>query len=378
MVRKWIARGFSTRLPYFQDDSQRMSEPSKIHRKRRRWFRRLLAGVAILIFVWQAVGFVIAYGYLNAGYHHPEPHETPTDHGLSFQEVSIPVEVEGQGTINLAGWLIPADSLADNFQDGAIVLMVHGFASGKAKIWTDEEIDYAASLLEQGGESLARGGFHVLMIDFRNYGGSDDAEAISLGSREADDILAALRFIREQLPKTDLVIDPARIGLRAPSMGGAASIFAIAKSSGDRGGGDGQQVGALWLDSTFANADDAVTDFLTHHGVLPFLLPPIKFWLQQLSGLRLSDTRPVDLIDQVKCPTMIVHSRDDTMIRVDHFFALQRATQSMPNVTTWLIDTHQHHRLWLNPEYLDRQLEFFRSHIGKQTDAAELADRESQ
>ena len=314
--------------------------------------------IAILLLAWQSIGFLVAYRFLYKDYHSPLPFESPDAHGISFREVKIPVEVAKGQTIFLSGWFLPADETGVDFQQGAVVLMLHGFGSAKGKVWTDPENGYAASLMDQGAESLVRGGFHVLMLDFRNFGGSEDYGQITLGLKETEDVVAAVHFIVNELPRTEPHIDPTRVGIRAPSMGAATTILALADREGSP-----LPVQAIWLDSGFATADGAVTDFLSHHGFSGVFLPPIKFWLQRLSGARLADVQPVRKIESLGCNVMLVHSEDDTMIRVDHFFQLQQATASMPNVECWLVDTHQHHRLWLNPEYHRRQLEFFRRHL---------------
>lgn len=323
---------------------------------RNKWIRRTLGLTLLLLFSWQAVGFAVAYSFLMADYHDPQPFESPDARGLQFREVSIPVEVEPGRSIKLSGWLLPADESAANFQDGAIVLMVHGFGSGKGKVWTNEKTGYRGSLLDQGAESLMRGGFHVLMLDFRNFGDSEDFGLISLGLHESSDVVAAVNFIVNELPKTDLKIDPNRIGIRSPSMGAAATVLALADHPE-------LPVNAVWLDSGFATAEQAVSDFLQHRGVPRLFLPPVKFWMQTFSGANLADVAPVQRIGSLTCPVMLVHSEDDTMIRVDHFLQLREATASMPQIETWMMDTQQHHRLWLDPIYHPRQLAFFQQHL---------------
>ena len=92
---------------------------------------------------------------------------------------------------------------------------------------------------------------------------------------------------------------------------------------------------------------------------------PTKFWMQTLSGARLSDVVPLRCIEDLECPVMIAHSEDDLIISVDHFYQLRDATAEKANVETWLLDTQMHHRLWLDPDYHPRQLEFFRKHLAK-------------
>lgn len=350
----------SAEEPEAMTESRSRGQNGKFRWSRSVWprptLRRLIAVALVIFFVWQAIGFAVAYSFINADYHNPQPFQSPDMLGLDFQEVSIPVEVQPGRTIKLSAWLLPADESADNFQGGAVVLMVHGFGSAKGKVWTNEATGYRASLLEQGAESLVRGGFHVLMLDFRNFGGSEDFGKITLGLRESEDVVAAVNFIAEQLPKTELTIDPQRIGIRAPSMGAATTVIALANHPE-------LPVRAVWLDSAFATANQAVADFLKHRNVPVLFLPPIKFWMQKLSGQKLGEIEPLSRIGSITCPAMIVHSEDDTMIRVDHFLKLREATAAMPNFETWMIDGQQHHRLWLDPDYHGRQLEFFKRHL---------------
>jgi alpha-beta hydrolase superfamily lysophospholipase len=272
-------------------------------------------------------------------------------------DVTIPVpgvRDDRGGPLQLAGWFLPADPAADEFQNGAVVVLTHGFNSAKGKVWTDPSIGYRGSLFDQAASSLVDAGFHVLMFDFRNHGGSGDAGTVSLGLRESVDVMAAVRFAAVELPKTDVPIDPDRIGVRAPSMGAVATILAAAKL--DRSG----RIKAIWCDSPFATANHAISDFLTYAGVPRLLLPPVKFWLQQLAGVRLDDLRPIDHVAAARCPVVITHSADDTMIDVDHFYRYRDVAAEHDRIETRLYQGVQHHRLWTIPRYLPQQADFFR------------------
>lgn len=334
-------------------------------RSRRRWLWRVIAAVVSLFLVWQGLGFAIAYDYMTRNHHDLSPLETPADRGLQSLDLVIPVPTfergaglaEAEQPLELAAWLLPADPESESFQQGAIILMLHGFASSRSKVWLDETTNYRGSMFDQGAESLVKAGFHVLLIDFRNHGDSGDRGRVTLGLRESSDVRAALTFIRDQLSTGELKIDPSRIGIRAESMGGAAALIAAA-------GPEGGLISALWTDSAFARADQAVADFLGHFGVPGILLPPVRFWLQQLCGESFADVQPVTLLDRVKCPTLLVHSADDTMIRVEHFQQYVRAAAQHAHIETWGLEGAQHARLWRLPGYIDRQTEFFLQHLG--------------
>jgi pimeloyl-ACP methyl ester carboxylesterase len=315
--------------------------------------------VAVLLFVaWQGFGFYVAYDYLSRNHHDLQPLESPEDRGLQSVDVVIPVAGSSQPPLELAGWFLPADSRSEHFQGGAVIIMLHGFGSSKAKIWEHPEDDYAASLFDQGAESLVRAGFHVLMFDFRNHGDSGDRGVVTLGYREAEDVVAAVRWVRERLPQIEPTVDPNRIGIRAESMGGPAALLAMAHSVGSH-------VDAAWLDSAFATADDAVEDFLHHHDVPGWVMPPVKFWLQQLAGVDFTRVQPVRLLQEISTPVLLTHSVDDTMIRIRHFERYVAASRRLANVETWRVAGVQHNRLWQVDGYLQRQIDFFRRHLGE-------------
>ena len=342
-----------------------------------RWLRRFLWLLVVLFLLWQGAGFMVAYDYLSRDHHQQSPLETPADRNLPSISLTIPVAgledasdgeptgrqarsgpaTGGEAPLQLAAWLLPADPQGAQYQGGATIVMLHGFGSSRARVWLDPAIGYRGSMFDQGAESLWQAGFHVLMLDFRNHGDSGDRGMVTLGYHEREDVAAVLRYLRSAKLPAGVTVDPERIGLRGGSMGGVTALLAAADA-------DAGVVGAIWVDSAFAEADAAVGDFLSYFDVPAVLMPPVKFWLQQLSGIRLAEVRPVALLDQINCPVMIAHSRDDTMIRVNHFQQYKAVADKMSNVETWLVAGVQHHRLIRIPGYIERQREFFLQHLG--------------
>ncbi len=340
--------------------------------------RNVLLVAVALIGTWHLLGFVIAAVYLFRGYHNLQPLETPADRRLASHTVTIQVpdsdgtdSSDGADELLLSGWLLPADANSPTYQQGAAVIMLHGFSSSKAKIWEDSSVGYRGSMFDQGAESLVKGGFHVLLLDFRNHGESGDRGTISLGLHEAADVAAALDYLSSASLPDGMQIDRSRIGVRGESMGGAAAIFAAASDKE-------QRIAALWVDSTFASADRAVSDFLSHAGVPRILMPPVKFWLQTFAGIALEEIRPMSELRRIRCPMMIVHSEDDSMITVSHFHQLRTVAQGFPNIETWLLAGYEHDRLWQDPQYQSKQLEFFRDHLAVNPSASSLDAAESQ
>jgi pimeloyl-ACP methyl ester carboxylesterase len=136
---------------------------------------------------------------LLTGISNPRPADTesPAAHGLSFERHIIFV---GEN-VTLGAWFVPHGSPVGS------VLFFHGYAASKS------------TLLPEAAAFHSRG-YSALLVDFR--GSADSSEAYTtVGYREADDVIAAVRYAETQL------------GLRSPviygrSMGAAAVLRAIA------------------------------------------------------------------------------------------------------------------------------------------------------
>ncbi|QDV63741.1 alpha/beta hydrolase family protein [Crateriforma conspicua] len=287
--------------------------------------------------------------------------ESPADRG--FDQIAFEIQVPSYNAVDgdtetpkcrLDGWLIrPPDAGPDDRPP--CVLMVHGFSSHKNCLWTfPDDPDYRASLLHQGADSLCRAGFAVAAIDLRNHGQSDENGPVTLGIRESYDVLATLRYLKANADR--LGIDGSRLGLRGESMGGVTSL--IAASIDDCG-----LIAALWCDSTFADGHRVVGDFLNYAGVWRGFAPATRLWLKTLTGLDVNDASPVRYVEKIRCPVMLVHSTGDTMVPIEHFDQLASAAWANPP-ETWRLAGHRHNRLWKEPDYHQRQIEFFRQHLG--------------
>lgn len=299
-----------------------------------------------LLCVWQLVGFLVAWKFLFSD-HHQLPHrETPGDRGIDSLELIIPVD----NTHHVVGWLLTPEQRVS--LGGACIVMVHGFDSSKDKRWIfDEDANYNASMLDQGAESLWRAGFHVVAIDLRNHGDSPNNGPTTLGADESEDVLATLRFLVNNAAKFG--IDPTRIGLRGESMGGATCMIAAAKDKQNH-------VAALWSDSAFADAGNAIMDFMPYKGIPVIFAVPARFWLVRLAGVDLKAASPIAFLDQIDCPVFLTHSSSDSMLPTRHLDSLASADGWKIQPESWLVDGHQHNRLWREPSYHKRQIDFFR------------------
>jgi dipeptidyl aminopeptidase/acylaminoacyl peptidase len=209
-------------------------------------------------------------------------------------------------------------------------------------------------MLDQGAESLCRAGFVVVAIDLRNHGNSADFGPVTLGAAESDDVLATLRYLSARAACWG--IDPRKIGLRGESMGGATCLIAAARDTENR-------VAAIWTDSAYGCAVTAVTDFLSFVGIWRILGPAVRFWMSRITGLSLCQASPIKFLDRIRCPVCVVHSVDDRMLPVRHYESLIGSDRWQNQPESWVMSGHDHNRLWREPTYHARQIDFFRRHL---------------
>ncbi len=186
---------------------------------------------------------------------------TPTDVGMDYQDVSI----ETSDGVTLHGWFIAGRS-------SQVLLFFHGNAGN-----VSHRLDSIAQFQDLG--------LSVLIIDYRGYGQSEGRTTEKGIYRDAD---AACRYLVESrgVVASDIVIFGRSLGASV------ASRLAMQ-----------HQPLALILESSFTSVPDIAQD------LYPWL--PVR-WLSRLSHA----TR--DYVRDVRCPVLVIHSRDDEIIPFHH------------------------------------------------------------
>ncbi len=186
---------------------------------------------------------------------------TPTNAGMDYQDVSI----ETTDGVTLHGWFIAGRS-------SQVLLFFHGNAGN-----ISHRLD-SIRLFQDLGLS-------VLIIDYRGYGQSEGRTTERGIYRDAD---AAWRYLIEDrgIVASDIVIFGRSLGASVASRLAAQ-----------------QQPLALIVESSFTSVPDIAQD------LYPWL--PAR-WLSRLSHA----TR--DYVRDVRCPVLVVHSRDDEIIPFHH------------------------------------------------------------
>ena len=207
---------------------------------------------------------------------------TPTDVGMDFQDVSI-ATTDG---VMLHGWFIAGRS-------SRVLLFFHGNAGN-----ISHRLDSIAQFRELG--------LSVLIIDYRGYGQSTGRTTESGIYRDAD---AAWRYLIDDrgIVANDIVIFGRSLGASVASW--LASEY---------------QPSALIVESSFTSIPDIAQD------IYPWL--PVR-WLSRLSHA----TR--DYVRDVRCPILIIHSRDDEIIPFRHGEAIFAAANE-PRTLLTIRGTH--------------------------------------
>lgn len=160
----------------------------------------------------------------------------------------------------------------------------------------------------------------VLLIDFQATG-ETRGERITFGFRESRDVLAAVEWLRKAAPAANVAI----IG---SSLGGAAALLASPPL----------QVEGLVLEAVYPTIERATQNRLrkylgtSERIVTPFLLGSMR-WRLGMSGTQL---RPIDHLDSVACPVLIINGAEDPNTTADDARAMFARAREPKHL--WLID----------------------------------------
>jgi len=207
---------------------------------------------------------------------------TPSNIGLDYQDVSI----ETTDGVTLHGWFVAGRS-------SQVLLFFHGNAGN---------ISHRLDSIRQFQEL----GLSVFIIDYRGYGQSEGRITERGTYRDAD---AAWRYLIEDrnIAANDIVVFGRSLG---------ASVASWVASE--------HQPLALIVESSFTSVPDIAQD------LYPWL--PAR-WLSRLSHA----TR--DYIQNVRCPVLVIHSRDDEIIPFSHGEAIF-ASANEPRTLLAIRGTH--------------------------------------
>jgi fermentation-respiration switch protein FrsA (DUF1100 family) len=219
-------------------------------------------GVTIATILVTYLGYLFVFQSRYVYYPESTMVVDPSVIGLDFVDISFRAE-DG---IKLFGWFIP------NLKSRGMVLFCHGNAGNISHRLEPIQI-------------YNRLGLDVFIFDYRGYGQSEGKPSEQGTYR---DVEAAWRYLtkeRQVLP-SDIIVS-------GHSLGGAIAAW-LAKNHAP---------GALILESTFTSLSDIARKLYPYLPIKPFL--------------RYRYTT-ADYLSQVKCPVLIVHSKDDELMPFEH------------------------------------------------------------
>ena len=187
---------------------------------------------------------------------------TPLSIGLSFEEVSILT----RDKVKIHGWFLPVAGAEK------ILLFFHGNAGN---------ISHRLESLE----IFTRMGLSVFIIDYRGYGKSEGKPSEQGTYLDAE---AAWNYLT-----TDRNYDPNEIIVFGRSMGGSLGTYVAGKFN----------PAALILESSFTSVPELAGDIYWYF--------PVKL----LSRINYDN---LGRIQDIKCPVLIIHSKDDEIIPFRH------------------------------------------------------------
>lgn len=285
-----------------------------------------IAIIMLIVFIlYCGVGAYAALALTKIG-DHPQYHDDPKTFGVDYEEVRFPSRLD---ELIIAAWFLPNANL-----DKAIIL-VHGREASKQNA--------ISGTLPRLAADLHRAGYAILMIDLRGHGESE-GKRYTFGVQERWDVLGAVDFLIEK------GFHAGNIAVLGISLGGAAAIGAAAVEP---------SIGALVVDSTFADLNALVKLKWKAESGLPFFFLPAVFWMSRLFfGFNFRDVKPMDEITLVSPrPILIMHCKEDEDVDISHAHWLARA---VPDATLAIFDGCSHAEIYRDrpKEYLEALLPF--------------------
>ena len=231
--------------------------------------RRLVAYVLV------GLGVVFGVAVLWAGDFLTKPARSNTGAPpaeLDARSLTFPSASGGR----LSAWFIPGTST-----QGA-VLLLHPIRSNKRTMLSRAEF-------------LKRLGYSILLVDLQAHGESE-GDRITFGYREAKDVRAAVEKLNELAPGE-------KVGALGVSLGAVAVVLSDVHGS----------LSAVVLESPYATIEESVANRLRIYfgAVGPLLAPFLLVQLEPRLGVSPSQLRPIERIQGLRSPLLVVHGTED-------------------------------------------------------------------
>ncbi len=232
----------------------------------------------------------------------------------------------------LAGWFIPGTN-------GATVILAHGHSGHRA-----EMLPHAAY--------LHRGGFSVLLFDFRHRGQSEGSE-VTLATKEPLDIEGAVDYLKKRPD-----VDPERIGVQGISLGAASAILAAVETP---------EIKGVVAESAFKDLPTAIAEgFTAVTGWPSFPFAPLaEFFCEFRLGIDTGNIAPGKVIGVISPRSVfLIHDEEDKQLSNESVETLWEV--AVEPRQKWIVPGAPHGRGWetAREDYERRVLAFWRQTFG--------------
>ncbi|MBX7046839.1 MAG: prolyl oligopeptidase family serine peptidase [Ignavibacteria bacterium] len=237
------------------------------------------------------------------------------------------VQFKTSDNLTIKGWFFPANS------EKAIVLL-HG--------WKANRLEPLPRV-----KFLHDAGYNVLVCDARACGESE-GDLISLGYYESEDLLAAIKFLKEKRMK--------KIAADGISQGGATIVFAAAKT---------KDLDCIIIESCYDELTHAVNNRFQSMLFIPgeigsALMIPIA---EKKLNAKVSDIAPANIISKIEIPIFVISGAKDT--RTTEKETKKMYDSAKYDKQLWIVHKAGHEDLYRvsGAEYEKKILEFLSDNI---------------
>ncbi len=256
--------------------------------------------------------------------HPPRAQSSITPHALGWPYEEL--QITTSDGLRLAAWFVPAREPVEQ-----AIILLHGYPANKGTLL--------------GWASFLYGRYHLLFLDFRAMGQSE-GNFVSFGYHERKDVLAAIEALQQRGYR--------RIGLVGVSFGAAVALLTLPETSA---------LSAVVADSPWANLD-AMGE--TYYGRMAVLSRPLtmltKLWGRLFYGVIAEEIAPELAVRGAHTPLLLLASRDDPLVAVQHAYRLQAALRDHPHATVWIRERGGHLQSG-GAEEQQRILQFFERYL---------------
>ena len=245
---------------------------------------------------------------------------TPKNLQLDHEKVRFKT---GDG-LTLSGWFIPSKAAT-----AKTLILLHGYPADKGNILP------ALAFLQRD--------YNLLLFDFR-YLGESEGNYSTAGANEVTDLLAAIQFLKTKGIR--------EVGVWGFSMGGAVALMAIPKAP---------EIKAVVSQASYASLALMAPELFR----IPLLRYPLGYlvwlWAKIFLGIDLRTVSPVEAVQNITLPLLLIHSSTDDVIPFSQALLLKEALKNNPRAEFWYHAGPTHGQL--GTEYEKRVADFFRRHL---------------